>query len=63
VAHDIISGLKEAVAFGRGEIELPVRVVNVLKNVDVRAPFLRLAGTVSGQGNLSSRKGFARKRR
>jgi hypothetical protein len=27
VARDIISGLKEAAAFARGEISLPVRVV------------------------------------
>src|ERR1035441_4516326 len=37
VARDIISGLKEAVAFARGEISLPVRIVNVLEPVDVRA--------------------------
>jgi hypothetical protein len=29
VAGDIISGLKESVAFARGEISLPVRMVNV----------------------------------
>jgi hypothetical protein len=61
VAHGIISGLKEAAAFARGEISLPVRMVNVSGPVDVRAPFLRLAGTVSRPGNLSSRKGFSRK--
>jgi len=37
VARDIISGLKEAVAFARGEISLPVRMVNVREPVDVRA--------------------------
>jgi len=37
VAHDIISGLKEALAFARGEISLPVRMVNVPEPVDVRA--------------------------
>ena len=37
VAVDIISGLKEAVAFARGEISLPVRMVNVREPVDVRA--------------------------
>ena len=37
VAGDIISGLKEAVAFARGEISLPVRMVNVREPVDVRA--------------------------
>jgi putative transcriptional regulator len=37
VARDIISGLKEAVAFTRGEISLPVRMVNVREPVDVRA--------------------------
>ena len=37
VARDIISGLKEAAAFTRGEISLPVRMVNVLEPVDVRA--------------------------
>ena len=37
VARDIISGLKEAAAFARGEISLPVRMVNVLEPVDVRA--------------------------
>ena len=37
VASDIIAGLKEAVAFARGEISLPVRMVNVLEPVDVRA--------------------------
>ena len=37
VARDIISGLKEAVAFARGEISLPVRIVNVPQPVDVRA--------------------------
>ena len=37
VARDIVSGLKEAVAFARGEISLPVRLVNVREAVDVRA--------------------------
>src|ERR1019366_186807 len=37
VAGDIISGLKEAVAVARGEISLPVRMVNVREPVDVRA--------------------------
>jgi hypothetical protein len=37
VARDIVSGLKEAAAFARGEIWLPVRVVNVTESVDVRA--------------------------
>jgi putative transcriptional regulator len=37
VARDIVSGLKEAVAFARGEISLPVRIVNVREPVDVRA--------------------------
>ena len=37
VARDIISGLKEAAAFARGEISLPVRMVNVPEPVDVRA--------------------------
>jgi putative transcriptional regulator len=37
VACDIISGLKEAVAFARGEIALPVRMVNVREPVDVPA--------------------------
>jgi putative transcriptional regulator len=37
VARDIISGLKDAVAFARGEITLGVRVVNVPNPVDVRA--------------------------
>jgi putative transcriptional regulator len=37
VARDIISGLKEAAAFARGEISLPVRIVSVPKPVDVRA--------------------------
>ena len=37
VAGDIISGLKEAVAFARDEISLPVRMVNVREPVDVRA--------------------------
>ena len=37
VARDIISGLKEAAAFARGEISLPVRIVNVPEPVDVRA--------------------------
>src|ERR1035438_4768475 len=36
-AGDIIAGLKEAVAFARGEISLPVRMVNVREPVDVRA--------------------------
>ena len=36
VARDIVSGLKEAVAFARGEISLPVRIVNVREPVDVR---------------------------
>jgi hypothetical protein len=61
VARDIVSGLKEAAAFARGEISLPVRTVNVSGPADVQAPFLRLAGTVSRPGNLSSRKGFSRK--
>jgi hypothetical protein len=37
VAHDIILGLKEAAAFARGEIWLPVRMVDVPESVDVRA--------------------------
>ena len=37
VARDIISGLKEAAAFARGEIPLPVRIVNIPEPVDVRA--------------------------
>ena len=37
VAGDIISGLKEAVAFARDEISLPVRMVSVREPVDVRA--------------------------
>ena len=36
VARDIVSGLKEAVSFARGEISLPVRIVNVREPVDVR---------------------------
>jgi putative transcriptional regulator len=42
VASDIISGLREAVAFSRGEVSLPVRVVNVLDPIDVRAIRLKL---------------------
>jgi hypothetical protein len=61
VAREIISGLKEAAAFARGEISLPVRMVDVSEPVEVRAPFLRLAGAVSRPGNVSSRKGFSRK--
>ena len=61
VARDIISGLKEAAAFARGEISLPVRMVNVSEPADVQAPFLRLAGTVSRPARVSSRKGFSRK--
>lgn len=37
VAREIISGLREAVAFARGEIALPVRMVHVREAVDVRA--------------------------
>jgi putative transcriptional regulator len=37
LARDIISGLKEVAAFARGEISLPVRIVNVPEPVDVRA--------------------------
>jgi len=37
LACDIISGLKEAAAFARGEISLPVRIVHVPEPVDVRA--------------------------
>ena len=36
VARNIISGLKEAAAFARDEIWLPVRTVNVTESVDVR---------------------------
>lgn len=36
VAQDIISGLQEAVAFSRGEISLPVRLIFVPERVDVR---------------------------
>lgn len=36
IASEIISGLKEAVAFSRGEIALPVRVARVLESVDIR---------------------------
>ena len=61
VARDIVSGLNEAVAFARDEISLPVRMVNVSEPADVRAPFLRLAGTVSRPARVSSRKGFSRK--
>ena len=42
VARDIISGLKEADAFARGEISLPVRIVHVPEPVDVRALRSRL---------------------
>ena len=37
VASDIISGLKDAVAFSRGTLSLTVRVVDVPDPVDVRA--------------------------
>jgi putative transcriptional regulator len=37
VARDIIAGLKEAAAFMRGEVSLPVRMVHVPGAVDVRA--------------------------
>ncbi|MGA9627421.1 MAG: hypothetical protein WBL65_10850 [Bryobacteraceae bacterium] len=36
MARNIISGLKEAAAFARDEIWLPVRTVNVTESVDVR---------------------------
>jgi hypothetical protein len=38
VAGDIISGLKEGVAFARGEISLPVRMVNVESLEHQRTP-------------------------
>ena len=37
VARDMIAGLKEAAAFMRGEISLPVRLVSVPASVDVKA--------------------------
>ena len=38
VAGDIISGLKEGVAFARGEISLPVRMVNLESLEHQRTP-------------------------
>jgi len=37
VARDIVAGLKEAVAFARGEMSLAVRIVSVPESVDVKA--------------------------
>jgi putative transcriptional regulator len=54
VARDIISGLKEAAAFARGEISLPVRMVNV--PVDVRALRSKLG---LSQSEFASRYGIS----
>src|SRR5664280_74587 len=56
VAHDIISGLKEAAAFARGEISLPVRMVNVPEPVDVRALRSKLG---LSQSEFASRYGIS----
>ena len=56
VARDIISGLKEAAAFARGEISLPVRIVNVREPVDVRALRSKLG---LSQSEFASRYGIS----
>ena len=56
VARDIISGLREAVAFARGEISLPVRMVNVPEPVDVRALRSKLG---LSQSEFASRYGIS----
>ena len=56
VARDIISGLKEAAAFARGEISLPVRMVNVPEPVDVRALRSKLG---LSQSEFASRYGIS----
>src|SRR5215469_16749665 len=58
VARDILTGLKEAAAFSRGEISLPVRIVYVPERVDVRA--IRTKSGLS-QAEFALRYGFNRR--
>ena len=55
VAGDIIAGLKEVAAFARGEISLPVRMVNVPGRVNIRA--IR-NGLGLSQSEFAARYGF-----
>ncbi|MGC9949910.1 MAG: helix-turn-helix domain-containing protein [Bryobacteraceae bacterium] len=56
LGREVVAGLKEAAAFSRGEISLPVRLVNVPPAVDVRK--IRAKGGLS-QSEFAARYGFS----
>jgi putative transcriptional regulator len=56
LGREIVAGLKEAVAFSRGEISLPVRLVNVPPAVNVRK--IRAKARLS-QSEFAARYGFS----
>jgi putative transcriptional regulator len=58
VASDIISGLREAAAFSRGEISLPVRIIYVPSSVNVQE--IRSRSGLS-QSEFAVRYGFNRR--
>ena len=56
MAGDIIAGMKEAAAFMRGDLALPVRMVHIPDPVDVRAIRER---TGLSQSEFARRYGFS----
>lgn len=58
LGREIAAGLKEAVAFSRGEISQPVRLVHVPPAVDVRK--IRSKAGLS-QSEFAARYGFSRR--
>jgi len=56
LGREIVAGLKQALAFSRGEISLPVRLVNVPPPVDVKK--IRSKAGLS-QSEFAARYGFS----
>jgi putative transcriptional regulator len=56
IARDLVAGLKEAAAFARGEISLPVRIVNVPAHIDVGEVRAKLG---LSQSEFASQYGFS----
>ncbi len=56
LSREIVAGLKQAAAFSRGEISLPVRLANVPPVVDVRK--IRAKAGLS-QSEFAARYGFS----
>jgi putative transcriptional regulator len=56
LGREIVAGLKEALAYSRGEISLPVRLVNVPPPVDIKK--IRAKSGLS-QSEFAARYGFS----